>query len=315
MKYIVPDYYRDFRCIAGACRHSCCIGWEIDVDEETLEYYQSLPEPWNKRLEENIVQGEDEAHFALAADERCPFLQPDGLCELIRELGEDSLCNICADHPRFRNYFSDREEMGLGLCCEAAARLILGKPEPVRFLCAEDEGGECPAENEEEVLAFRAELIDLAQNCSLPVERRAAQMAEKLPVALREISSQDLDMLLSLERLEDAWAERLEHGLPDALGKFPANSAETELALEQLLVYFLYRHIAAADDRQEAEEYAALALFLWELVRTLWTAEEQNTGTLTLEQRAEIARQCSAELEYSDENLIRIHDYLLTGIF
>ena len=37
MLTVYPDYYSAFRCIAGACKHSCCIGWEIDIDEESLE--------------------------------------------------------------------------------------------------------------------------------------------------------------------------------------------------------------------------------------------------------------------------------------
>ena len=32
----VPDYYETFRCIAGECKDSCCIGWEIDIDEDNL---------------------------------------------------------------------------------------------------------------------------------------------------------------------------------------------------------------------------------------------------------------------------------------
>ena len=30
MTVTVPSYYKDFKCIADKCRHSCCIGWEID---------------------------------------------------------------------------------------------------------------------------------------------------------------------------------------------------------------------------------------------------------------------------------------------
>ena len=31
----VPDYFDDFSCLAGACPHSCCIGWEVVIDEDT----------------------------------------------------------------------------------------------------------------------------------------------------------------------------------------------------------------------------------------------------------------------------------------
>lgn len=134
MKLIAPDYYPSFTCIASACRHTCCVGWEIDVDKDSLERF---------RLDEAVFSGIDETdtpHIRLRAGERCPFLNPDGLCDMILKHGEGYLCDICRDHPRFRNYFTDRTEIGLGLVCEEAARIILFSPEPMRLITLEDDG-------------------------------------------------------------------------------------------------------------------------------------------------------------------------------
>ena len=49
MKYIAPAYYRDFKCIASACRHSCCVGWEIDVDAQRDEIYAKLKEKLSEK--------------------------------------------------------------------------------------------------------------------------------------------------------------------------------------------------------------------------------------------------------------------------
>ena len=54
MNVIVPDYYKDFECIADRCRHSCCKGWEIDIDDVTLSHYESIKGDFGKRLKENI---------------------------------------------------------------------------------------------------------------------------------------------------------------------------------------------------------------------------------------------------------------------
>ena len=35
MRTRVPAYYDAFHCLAGACPHSCCIGWEVVIDPET----------------------------------------------------------------------------------------------------------------------------------------------------------------------------------------------------------------------------------------------------------------------------------------
>lgn len=124
MRFIKPDFYDNFECKAQNCKHSCCVGWEIDVDEESLIYYNSIEDEIGNELRENISDVPS-PHFVLGAEERCPFLEKSGLCRLILTLGEDSLCDICREHPRFYNEFSDRTEAGLGLCCEEAARLLL----------------------------------------------------------------------------------------------------------------------------------------------------------------------------------------------
>ena len=154
MEEIFPNYYKKFKCIADRCKHSCCIGWEIDIDDDTKEYYESLEGDFAEKLRERI-KGEP-AHFTLCADGRCPFLNKEGLCDIIIELGEDSLCDICFLHPRFSNVYEDFIETGLGLCCEEAARLILGKKEPSVLM----KNGE--AEYDEIVDLMSQGLIDFA---------------------------------------------------------------------------------------------------------------------------------------------------------
>ena len=31
----VPDYFEQFRCLAGDCPHTCCAKWEVVIDEDT----------------------------------------------------------------------------------------------------------------------------------------------------------------------------------------------------------------------------------------------------------------------------------------
>ena len=58
MRIIAPDYYPRFRCIADRCRHSCCIGWEIDIDPDTREKYRHIPGEFGARLNASIEDGE-----------------------------------------------------------------------------------------------------------------------------------------------------------------------------------------------------------------------------------------------------------------
>ena len=44
MRYIKPTYYDEFKCIADKCPDTCCAGWQIVIDEETLDKYQTFVE-------------------------------------------------------------------------------------------------------------------------------------------------------------------------------------------------------------------------------------------------------------------------------
>ena len=103
MTVTVPFYYKDFKCIANKCRHSCCIGWEIDIDDETFDFYKSVKGDFGKKLKSYIKSESGINSFILDKNERCPFLNKDNLCDIYIELGENNLCQICSDHPRFRN--------------------------------------------------------------------------------------------------------------------------------------------------------------------------------------------------------------------
>ena len=127
MKLIMPSYCAAFKCSADRCSDNCCIGWEIDIDERTADFYSRVKGDFGARLEENIAHGECSS-FILKG-ERCPFLNEKNLCDIIINLGEEHLCQICTDHPRFRNFFDSRIEIGLGLTCEEATRLILSQKE------------------------------------------------------------------------------------------------------------------------------------------------------------------------------------------
>lgn len=308
MKWIAPNYFDDFSCIAGACRHSCCAGWEIDIDEETLDAYRRIPGAFGERLRESICTEGDAPHFRLSDGERCPFLKENGLCDVILTLGADSLCQICTDHPRFRNFFGDREEIGLGMCCEAAARLILSREEKVFLVLAdEDEDGEELGEEERDLLLIRQELIDAAQDRTLPMVERVKRMLECAELDSGEPElSRWAGFLLGLERLDEGWtalltALRDAQSLPEL-----REAAKWEAPFEQLLVYLLYRHLPAAMTDGDLAGRIACCALMWRLIRALCALKEERDGGLTLADMAEICRMYSSEIEYSDENLAAV---------
>ena len=136
-----PDFYKAFSCIGGACGDTCCAGWEIEIDSETAERYGDAPGEFGKRIRSQMGSDGEESFFLLKEDRRCPFLDRGGLCEIIQNLGEEWLCDICREHPRFYQWFGDYTEAGLGLCCEEVCRLLFERREPLRFELLEDGAG------------------------------------------------------------------------------------------------------------------------------------------------------------------------------
>ena len=111
MKQYEFNYNKKFTCIADKCKHNCCIGWQIDIDKKSLSHYETLKDKDN-RFNDNCFLGQS---FNLNENLRCPFLDGDNLCHIIKNYGEKSLCKTCKTHPRFKNFFSGVTETGLGL--------------------------------------------------------------------------------------------------------------------------------------------------------------------------------------------------------
>ena len=251
---IVPDYYPQFHCIADRCRHNCCIGWEIDIDAKTYAAYRAVDGTFGKRLHDGIVHGEQPC-FRLDENERCAFLNEQGLCDIILTLGEDALCDICTDHPRFRTYIGDDLRLGLGLCCEEACRLILTTPP--RF-------------------------IDADTGDTVSIDTVVSQQSSRTPAEWARIYR-------SLERMDPAWGAYL-----DILSTCPALTAQQDDVGERLTAYFMFRHA-----------HGGFAAHAAAIIQTIAAAQNADFDEL-----CEICRLYSAEIEYSDENVDRLMDFL-----
>ncbi len=292
---VFPEYFPAFSCIAGACQHSCCIGWEIDIDANTAEQYRAIA-----NVQREIVW-ENPPHFRLKEYDRCPFLNGENLCDLILEFGEDVLCDICREHPRFYNDLPNRVETGLGLCCEEAARLILTWKSPVKLQNAQA--------TDDELLLLREELIVLAQD-------RTKSIGERMECVLSRVGGAGVDLdfyalLAPLERLSAEWDRYLEYlKKPCDINGFFGFIKARESEYEQLLVYFLYRYFALAFDAADATARARFAVFactvIWRIGCAIWTEKHE----FSVVDQVELVRMFSSEIEYSEENIERLLDEL-----
>lgn len=161
IKIYVPDYFEKFNCIADRCPDTCCAGWEVNLDNESAEKYKKACGCIGDELRSRLEVDEDGDYiFTLTENNRCPFLNDNKLCRLYIELGEESLSQTCKLFPRFYDDFGNFREMGLGLGCPEAARIILENKKSIKLI----EYGEeniAPDEVDGEFLKL---LISLRQN-------------------------------------------------------------------------------------------------------------------------------------------------------
>lgn len=303
MKYIAPNYYKEFKCIADKCKHSCCIGWEIDIDNDTYEKYLSVTGEFNTTLRENIDIYDGVACFRLDAKERCPFLNKNNLCNIILNLGEDYLCQICNDHPRFRNFYGGVTEIGLGLCCEAAAELIVSKKDKVTFeIIDKDDYDDYNSDVENEFLEFREKIFDMLQNRNITINQRINNVLEFCNINYIEDKIIDtIKFLLALERLDKKWTDILNDLTKYDLSKvtLPSNF---EIIAEQLLIYFTYRHLSGHLEDGRLSKRLLFVIFSYKVIELLCKYNITKHNKLSYTEISEYARLYSSEIEYSDKN-------------
>ncbi len=292
---VTPDYYREFRCIADKCKHNCCIGWEIDIDPETYAVYEKTEGELGRRLRENIDH--TERCFKLTPQQRCPFLNDGNLCDIIIEAGDNALCQICTDHPRFRSCVEDVEEIGIGLCCEAAVKLVLGKKDITKI-----PHSHCKNQEANMLFETRKEIISLLQNRRLPLTKRFEMIYSKFGVGLYNFDVQEIKkLLIKLERFDPEWEKYIKRMQFEAFNALDDSRWQT--AFEQIAVYFVYRHFTGGyTDGKYIERLDFLAFAMFVIV-SMFDGE-------SMESLEETVRMFSVEIEYSLENFEEVLNYL-----
>ena len=238
MQHSYPDYYKEFSCIADKCEATCCAGWQIVVDEESLKKYKKVTGEFKHRIKNGVDF--KEGVFYQNPGKRCAFLNEQNLCDMYTALGEESLCETCKRYPRHIEEFENVREFTLSVSCPEVARILLSKQEPVQFFDVETEAPEEEFDDfdpviYEKLLEARGKILKFLQNRSISLEERAtaiwnfaetfqAEMDEgtlfldetiyeklvsEQPETSYEIAKALFALLHNLEFLADDWEETL----------------------------------------------------------------------------------------------------------
>ena len=286
MLSIFPKFYKNFLCKADKCKHSCCKGWEIDIDEETAGKYLAMTGELGAEIRQNIGKNEDSYFFKLTEDERCPFLQKNGLCKIILNIGEENICEICTMHPRFFTMLDDVELCGVGLSCEKTCELLLGDEKDLVFYI----------EDTEEELSFSEVLAVIGLN--LPNEMQEFSLAVNA-----ENINKVLEIMAKTEPIDEKWSKELSimqdmDNVELKAKEYLENSDKN--ILNKLYQYILYRQLERLVDIDiEALINYAQYSILFIILHTMISKE-----------LGESVRRWSEQIEYDTDNV----DLILAGV-
>lgn len=256
-----PGYCKDFRCKADKCLHTCCAGWVIGIDEDSLERFMMDPD----------ISGKiEDGCFVLRENGRCPFLRDDNLCDMILKHGEDYLCNICKEHPRFYNDLGDHTEAGIGLVCEEACRLVLESEGPFKLIAEDGSEIELPR------------YVKVVFDGSKPL----AEKLSKISGGRRANSKLRAEIFAGMEVLDPEWIKLLHRiiGTPVSNDDEDRVIFEHEKEFTNIAAYLMYRY-------EGAGRFAAETIYL--LADLVFQGKDIQDA----------ARMFSGEVEYSDINI------------
>lgn len=288
---LYPTFYHTFQCKANQCHHTCCQKWTIDIDEETAKLYQTLPTPLGEDLRK-FMTVDDEGYYFMFSDKQptCPLLREDGLCRVVLELGEDSLCDTCHMHPRFYKYIEDLELCGVGLSCEESVEKLLATEGDQLLFTIEDDDDEFTAEDRP-VLENIFDLLALGINpaiCQFTLNHSIHYCQELVTIYKKT------------EPIDEEWTNQLAH-LEAMLSSTTASTTMDLLkadtidvsALNKVYQYILYRQI------DMLAEYSLESLVRYAFDATVFIALlTHQFGNLP-----EQIRRWSEQIEYDEDNV------------
>lgn len=175
MEYTYPDYYKNFKCIGGECEDNCCAaGWQITIDDESLEKYDTMEGEIGVRLRNSI---DWENGMFEQFEHKCALLNENGLCDVYCDAGEDKMCILCQRYPRHYEEFENVREISLSVSCPEAAKIVLGNRGKVGFYTETDEEEE---EYEDFDYLMYTKLLDIREILLDVLHERKGSVAHRI---------------------------------------------------------------------------------------------------------------------------------------
>lgn len=181
MLYRKTEEFDSFICVADKCPETCCAGWQIMIDEDSLGYYGEVEGEFGTRLR-NSIDWQEGCFYQNAG--RCAFLNEKNLCDLYTALGEDALCETCTRYPRHVEEFDGVREWSLSLSCPIVAQQILTRTDKAQIIEYETDEEEDIDEFEDFDILMYTQLEDARDVCVRILQDRNLTVQQRMEVLM-----------------------------------------------------------------------------------------------------------------------------------
>jgi len=197
----VTNYYK-FKCIADKCRFTCCEGWDIGIDNDTYNKWEKENGKSNNILNNVKIKqcgSKTEYFINKETNEACPFLDKQGLCNIVRSHGEEYLSLTCHMFPRIENIFEDKKELSLSCACPEVVEHISSITGKINISSEND----IKLKNHLLELKIRDTVINIMQQEKFLLEDKLIISFEMLLTILENESFREDDLLEALEKYKN----------------------------------------------------------------------------------------------------------------
>lgn len=253
MKIVEPIYYKDFKCIAGACPDSCCQGWEVDADSDSLNFYKSLSPDLEikQRIDKVLAKDEfDNTIFTLAPKKRCPFLNDENLCDMHIAIGGEHTPYTCRTFPRFIYDFGGTREIGISFSCPVASDMMYNFNGHITF--EQTVNSDPPSLNDIDAMTYfilvkaRKIALEIAQNDKLSIVDRLIKLLDLATETQNNLGNYSeggdsidfFKVFKNPELINHQWKEKVQNPTIKPVSNSNAN--------ENIIVYFIYKYFLQA---------------------------------------------------------------------
>lgn len=122
-------FLESFECLGDACEDTCCKGWGMQVDSQTVERYREqapeLLDAVTTGEAEHIMRRDPETDYCVKFDQ--------GWCGIHRDRGTDFLGDACHFFPRVTRQLGDVSLQTASLSCPEVVRLVTSSEDPFAF--------------------------------------------------------------------------------------------------------------------------------------------------------------------------------------